>query len=357
MTTLKFQCRHSASASFQLDVEFECSSPAAALFGPSGGGKTTILETIAGLRAVDCAHVELNGRVLTDTTQGVFIPLHRRRTGMVFQDHRLFPHLSVEQNLRYGLRRLSGDVKPLDFDRVVSVLDLRPLLRRNPRRISGGERQRTALGRALLSNPELLLLDEPLSALDETLKDRILSYIERVIGEWSIPMLLVSHSQAEIRRLAQWVYVIEEGRLLGEGAPEDALTQPGALGWKDALAPVNVLRIDRIEPAGDLFAGVVGGQRLLLPPEAAMRPAPVYVRFSPSSILLSRHDVQDVSARNHLRGVVRKIIELPEACFLSIDAGQIIWAEVTHQACRDLGVEPGVELVCLIKTHSLKLID
>jgi molybdate transport system ATP-binding protein len=193
------------------------------LFGPSGSGKTSVLMLIAGLYRPDFGRIRLGERVLVDTEAHVALAAEKRRVGLVFQDHLLFPHLSVEGNLRYGLRRRKRGSRPIEFDRVVEVLELAALLRRFPRNLSGGERQRVAVGRALLAGPELLLLDEPLAGLDEALKQRILDYLERIVEQWRIPLIYVSHGVADVQRLAQQVIVLEQGRVAAQGAPAEIL--------------------------------------------------------------------------------------------------------------------------------------
>lgn len=229
MNRLSFRCEHRYRAGSELNISFETAHPVTALFGPSGSGKTSVLEMVAGLRVPQQGRIVLGERVLVDTRARRLLPPEERRVGLVFQDHLLFPHLSVEGNLRYGERRRRGAGRTAEFSRVVDVLELQPLLARRPSKLSGGERQRVALGRALLGGPELLLMDEPLTALDEALKLRILSYIERILAEWHIPTLFVSHSRSEVRRLANWVVVLDGGRVVAEGTPDDALSEPAAL--------------------------------------------------------------------------------------------------------------------------------
>ena len=219
MSLLELQCRHRFPGGFQLQMSLELDHPVTALFGPSGSGKTTTLSIIAGFLAPEQGMLRLEGNTLLDTARRVDVAPERRRVGVVFQDHLLFPHLSVEKNLRYGQRHRRGRRRSIRLARVVEVLEIGPLLLRYPRNLSGGERQRVALGRALLSDPDLLLMDEPLAALDAALKARILAYLERVVAEWRIPALFVTHSQAEVRRLADWVVVLQDGRVTASGTP------------------------------------------------------------------------------------------------------------------------------------------
>jgi molybdate transport system ATP-binding protein len=211
MGWLEFHCRHRYASGFELDVSFNLGEGASALVGPSGSGKSTILACIAGVLRPDVGHVQLAGDVLLDTAKKRFVPPERRGIGVVFQDRLLFPHLSVRGNLQFGLRRQRN--RFIDFNRLVDVLELGGLLDRYPHTLSGGERQRIAIGRAILRGPRLLLLDEPLTALDDELKGRVLGYIRRAIAEYQLPTLLVSHDMNDVSYLTNETIRIRRGRL------------------------------------------------------------------------------------------------------------------------------------------------
>src|SRR6185295_18647990 len=201
---------------FTLDAQFETSVGLVALLGRSGSGKTSIINTIAGLINPDHGRVTIDDLVLIDTTRGIFIPPHRRRIGYVFQEGRLFPHLTVHQNLLYG-RWFAPREAGGDFDGVVELLGIGGLLDRRPGRLSGGEKQRVAIGRALLAKPRLLLMDEPLASLDDARKAEILPYIEKLRDESEIPIVYVSHAVAEVARLAATIVVLADGRVEATG--------------------------------------------------------------------------------------------------------------------------------------------
>jgi molybdate transport system ATP-binding protein len=209
-----------ALGAITVEADFASKGGVAALFGPSGAGKTSLINMIAGLLKPDRGRIELDGETLDDIAQRIHVPAHRRRIGYVFQDARLFPHLSVAQNLDYG-RRMNG----LAFDtaeqaRIVQLLDLEGLLQRRPGKLSGGEKQRVALGRALLSRPRLLLLDEPLGSLDEERKSDILPYLIRLRDQAGVPMVYVSHDAGEVRRLATQVIRVQGGKIVAQGGLE-----------------------------------------------------------------------------------------------------------------------------------------
>ena len=203
-----------------LNVKFEAAKGATALFGPSGAGKTSVINMIAGLIAPDRGLISLDDAALFDSAKGIDVPPHRRRIGYVFQEGRLFPHLSVRQNLDYG-RRMSGVPRDADeFERIAKLLDIGHLLDRRPGRLSGGERQRVAVGRALLMRPKLLLLDEPLASLDAGHKREILPYLVRLRDDAGIPIVYVSHSAAEVQRIATTVVRLDRGSVAATGGPE-----------------------------------------------------------------------------------------------------------------------------------------
>ena len=220
MNRLSFHCSHRFASGLAHDVQFETEAQVTALVGPSGAGKTTVLYMIAGLLRPDFGLIQFGDQTWLDTRRGIDLSARERHVGFVFQDHLLFPHLSVERNLMYGRRRRGGRGSPIEPARVIEVLELKELLNRYPRNLSGGEKQRVALGRALLSGPQLLVLDEPLASLDEALKDRILTYYERVMAEWHVPTIYVSHSAAEVRRVASWAVFIERGQVIFSGPAE-----------------------------------------------------------------------------------------------------------------------------------------
>jgi molybdate transport system ATP-binding protein len=204
----------------KLNVRFEAAHGTTALFGPSGAGKTSVVNMIAGLLTPDRGSIVIDDTVLFDASRGINVPPHLRRIGYVFQEGRLFPHLSVRQNLDYG-RRMSGRPREAsEFDRIVALLDIGRLLDRRPRMLSGGERQRVAVGRALLMGPRLLLLDEPLASLDVAHKREILPYLVRLRDDAGIPMVYVSHTAAEVRRIATTVVRLDVGHVVAAGGLE-----------------------------------------------------------------------------------------------------------------------------------------
>ena len=211
--TVEIVARH-RTGTFELDVALSLEGPVSALFGPSGAGKTTLLHILAGLLRPRQGRIAVDGETWFDTAAGIFVPPHRRRIGYVFQEGRLFPHLTVRQNLLYG-RWFHRHARHLvDADAVVALLGIEPLLGRHPRNLSGGEQQRVAIGRALLASPRLLLMDEPLASLDAARRAEILPYIERLRDNFAIPIVYVSHAAEEVERLANEIVSIADGRVV-----------------------------------------------------------------------------------------------------------------------------------------------
>jgi molybdate transport system ATP-binding protein len=203
-----------------LAIAFESGGPVTGLFGPSGAGKTTLVSMIAGLVRPDRGRLSLGSEILFDHDKGIDVPAHRRRIGYVFQEGRLFPHMTVARNLDYGRWMTGLAHDPAEFARILAMLDIQPLLQRRPGKLSGGERQRVAIGRALMLKPRLLLLDEPLASLDPARKSEIMPYLLRLRDDVGIPMIYVSHYARELKRIANVMVRLEAGRVIATGGPE-----------------------------------------------------------------------------------------------------------------------------------------
>ena len=339
---------------FVLDAAFEAGRGVTALFGPSGSGKTSLVQMIAGLAKPDDAVIRFDGTVWADTEKRIFVPPHRRRIGYVFQEGRLFPHLTARQNLLYGRFFAPRGDRQVREDEVVALLGIEKLLSQRPVTLSGGEKQRVAIGRALLSAPRLILMDEPLSALDRTRRQEILPYIERIRDEVKIPIVYVSHALDEVARLANRVILLEEGRVRAEGEPRAVF--PELSPEHGGVAPQSILeaRIVGQEARFGLSTARIGDslvtlQRVDLPENTVVR---IRVPATDVMIALDRHS--DLSALNQLAGTVAVVEPDGHHVTVSIDChGQRLLSRVTMLSAERLGLRPGLPVHALFKAVSV----
>ena len=346
-------------AEFTLDAAIEVPTPGTiALFGRSGCGKTTLVNIIAGLLHADRALVDIDGIVLEDTRGALRVPVERRRIGYVFQDSRLFPHMNVTANLRYGEHRAPTGAKLVKFEQVVELLGLSALLERRPHELSGGERQRVALGRALLSQPRLMLLDEPLAALDTPRREEVLPYLERLRDEFAVPMVYVSHRFDEVLRLATHVVVMERGGVAVQGPIELVSRHPGlrAIVGDDAVGAVLNGSIASSDPTTGLTAVSIGDALLHVNLRGAAPGAQVRVHLLARDIMLATQPVEGLSVRNRMQGtIVRIVAEDQDTDMVDVDVGgQLVLARVTRAASSALALRPGMPIWVLVKAVSIR---
>ena len=344
---------------FVLDAAFDSGSGLTALFGRSGAGKTTLVIAIAGLLRPRRGHIAVDGEVLTDTERRIFVPARRRRVGYVFQEGRLFPHLTVRQNLLYGSwfappteRKTGGG--GAEFDHVIDLLGIAALLQRRPTNLSGGEKQRVAIGRALLARPRLLVMDEPLASLDEARKTEILPYIERLRDEAGVPIVYVSHQVAEVTRLATTMVVLSEGRVAAIGPPEAIMGRIDLfpLTGRAEAGAILATRVAAHDPAFGLTtlraaSGELRVPYLDLPVGAALR-----VRIRARDVMIALAPPAGLSALNVLPGTVVEIgradgpiVEIRLDC-----AGEALIARLTRRSVETLGLAPGHPVYAVIKS-------
>jgi molybdate transport system ATP-binding protein len=341
---------------FHLDVRFGADAPIVGLFGRSGAGKTSVVNAIAGITRPQRGSIRINGNCLFDMKQRIDLRPEERRVGYVFQDALLFPHLDVEANLLYGHRLRPSAERFIDRARVIDLLGLGPLLRRRPRALSGGEKQRVAIGRALLAQPRVLLLDEPLASLDVPRKVEILEYIERLRDDLHIPMVYVSHSVAEIARLADTVVVLSEGRCLAVGAADDVMGRPDlkpATGRYEAGSLIDT-RVVAHDPGEQLTTLAFEGGRLIVPTLDAAIGERVRARIRARDVSLAIREPTQISILNVLHGRVSSIDAGTEPVVdvqLAIGAA-LLAARITRHSLRELRIEVGQELYALVKAVS-----
>jgi molybdate transport system ATP-binding protein len=358
------------AGAFGLDVQFESGRAITGVFGPSGAGKTTLLNLLAGLirPGPSCrGRIELDGTVLLDTARGVWVAPERRRVGVVFQEHRLFPHYSVAGNLDYGVGRLSASERASSRAAIVEMLGLGPMLGRSVHDLSGGERQRVALGRALLASPRLLLLDEPLSSLDHQLKEQVIPYLRRVRDAAQVPMLYVSHDLREVLRLTDTLMLLDKGRIVGHGALRDLAHDLASAPLLQAAGMVNALTLPvvELEAVDGLTTLGIGGSEpgslsgVLRVPAADLPARPprgtrIEVAIRPEDIALSLEEVRASSFQNQLPGVVTRLSTVGPRTTVGVDVGVQLLALVSARSAQALNLRAGTRVYCLIKSLALR---
>jgi len=331
----------------ELSAQFEAPGGVTALFGRSGAGKTSVVNAVAGLMRPQSGRIELDGEVLFDADQGIDVPVHRRRMGYVFQDARLFPHLNVRRNLLYGAPDTGG------LDRVCDLLGIGGLLDRRPVTLSGGEKARVAIGRALLSRPRMLLMDEPFASLDQARKEEILPYLERLRDEGGVPILYVSHAVEEVARLAATLVVLDRGQVVQAGPAEAMFADP-------ALAPVlgpraagAILSGQVVEQHADGLSEVaVSGGRLFLPQVAGPVGTALRIRIEAQDVMLAMQRPKAVSALNILSAEVVQVHDGqgPGVMVQARSGSDLILARITRRSAEALGIAPGVQCHAVIKS-------
>jgi molybdate transport system ATP-binding protein len=360
---------------FTLNAEFEAPTPGVvALFCRSGCGKTTLINLISGLLAPDEGRIQLDDTTLTDTRAGMSVPVEKRRIGYVFQDARLFPHFSVLGNLRYGLKRSQhrtdgpggsaastrGAVgsRTIGFDEVVDLLGLGRLLDRRPHQLSGGERQRVGLGRALLSQPRLLLLDEPLASLDIARREEVLPYLEALRDSLSIPMVYVSHQFEEILQLATHVVLMDAGCVVAHGSLNEVSVLPElrAIVGPDAVGSVLDGVVARVDPSQGMADLRLGHGTLYVSLEGVTVGARVRVQLLARDIILANQKPQGLSVRNELEGVITNLTpDGHDGVLARVDiGGDVVLSRITTEGARALDLRPGSRVWALVKAVSTR---
>ena len=342
---------------FTLDVGFTAPNGVTAVFGRSGAGKTTLINVVTGLSAPDSGHIALNDTPLFDAAQRINLPAHKRRMGYVFQDARLFPHMDVTQNLRFGLRHAPAGSTGPSLDEVADLLGLTDLMKRRPTDLSGGEKQRVALGRALLSRPKMLLMDEPLAALDGQRKDNILPYLERLkSGAAGLPILYVSHALDEIARLADQLVILSKGKIAASGSIFDVLADPTIVPLVGVRQAGAVLQATVMEHGDDGISTLkTNAGTLELPGVAAPVGTLVRLHVLAQDVILSRTRPTGLSSVNILPVTVKSIRtgDGPGAAISLDAAGDQLLARVTARAVQDLDLSQGVTCFAVIKATSI----
>ena len=333
-----------------MDFDFAVSGERVGIFGESGSGKSTLVGMLAGLLQPDQGEITLDGESLFSSERRINIPPERRRIAVVFQQPTLFPHLSVESNLLYGFRRTLPEQRTIDFATLVDVLNLEGLLERGVNNLSGGEKQRVSLGRAVLANPRLLLMDEPMSALDDNLKFQIIPYLKIVSEQFKIPYFFISHSLVEMRLMADQVIVVSGGR-------NAALTTADQLArvrmGSSPVGYINLLKVKTPRRVEGLFAYSWGNRELLI--SAGDDQAEALFELSSKDIILCKRHPEAISARNLIACTVANTFVSGNRIGVELACGdQLMVAEVVESAAEELGIRSGSELFAVIKAVAFR---
>jgi len=333
-----------------MGFDFAVSGERVGVFGESGSGKSTLVGMLAGLLQPDTGEIDLDGESLFSSTRKINVPPERRRIAVVFQQPTLFPHLSVESNLLYGFRRSLPEQRTIDFTKLVDALNLDGLLERGVNNLSGGEKQRVSLGRAILANPRLLLMDEPMSALDDNLKFQIIPYMKSVSEQFGIPYLFISHSLVEMRLMAEQVIVVSGGRNTGlTTADQLARDRMGS----SPVGYINLLKVKTPRRIEGLFAYRWGNQDLFI--SAGDDQAEAVFELSSKDIILCKRHPEAISARNLIACKVANTFVSGKRIGVELACGdQLMVAEIVESAAEELEIKSGSELFAVIKAVAFR---
>ena len=330
------------------------------LFGPSGSGKSTTLRCLAGLERPDCGVIRFDDEIWFDAERNIFLPPQQRRIGYLFQDYALFPHLTVEQNIAYGLGKLGAVARRWRIEEITALLEIVGLEHRYPRQLSGGQQQRVALARTLVCRPRLLLLDEPLSALDAPTREQLRRQLRRWLVELQISALLVTHDRLEALALGDHLALFDAGRVCQSGPVQQVFSAPADLNVA-RIVGVETIEQGRIVKVSDGLATIAVGQNQLValaPPDdyAGIEPE-VYVCIHAEDVTLEiGADLPRTSARNHLVGRIRSLDREGPIVRINLDCGFPLKALVTNQACQNMALQEDSKVVALIKATAIHVI-
>jgi molybdate transport system ATP-binding protein len=355
---IKMELGSGTGNSFTIDVTVKAADGVTVLFGPSGAGKTSILRAIAGILAPDEGRITLGERIFYDSAADILMPIRERRVGYVFQNHVLFPHMTAEQNVLYGARARSRHSARELSSELFAMLGIRKTAARYPRELSGGEQQRVALARALATDPRIMLLDEPLSAVDVATRSRLLEEIAAIQSRSGIPFLYVTHNHSEAARLGDTMYVIHEGRIMQEGSPLEIFNAPRSAPVARVVGTENVF-------VGKVLAHCsedgttridVNSCQLDVPYNGLPVGNQITVGLRSEDIIISREHLTQTSARNVLRGAIRNIISDVDKTELIVFCGIDFKVSITPATVRILSLETGSTVYLLIKARAIHML-
>lgn len=348
-----------ARKNFELSIRESFSDGITGIFGPSGSGKTSLLHSISGLTLPEKGRITINDHIIFDTQNRINLPVEKRNIGYVFQEGRLFPHMTVEKNLLYGLKK--NGANKVSFDEVVELLNLGHLLKSKPAQISGGERQRTALGRSLLSSPDILLLDEPFSAVDNNLRKQIIPFIIRIQQKVKIPILVVSHDLPDLLKLSDTLCLIKNGQCIGHGKYYELLKDKNTSEIFGSSTLVNSVDMTVRQVISEKNITILGwqenGPKVIIKCEnrkdAFREGQTIKILIHANDIALSKEKLQHVSIQNQVEGTVTDIIRRESSLLCLVDTGFKLVVEITTDSQKRMGIQPGSKIWCLFKSVAI----
>lgn len=343
---------------FTLDIHCEIKAQVTGIFGPSGAGKTTFLHVLAGLETPDHGRISIENHDVFNSSKNINLPPEKRKIGYVFQEGRLFPHLNVAQNLKYGLKQKQNFAL---FKEVTDLLKISDLLDKKVSQISGGQAQRVAIGRALLSAPDILVLDEPFSALDKYLRQHIISLLKPLIKKFNIPMLVISHDLSDLLMLSDQLMIIHDGKCAGHGNYHDLIGKKEAINEmsKSGLMNSIEMRIDYVDGEKGLMILSHDGCQIFaeswLDGNSFIDDKRINIFLRPEDVTLALHKIKDISIQNQLEGKIEKLITIDNKVLCVIDHGFKLIAEITIATKQKMKLKEGGKIWSLFKAAAIKM--
>jgi len=344
---------------FSVDVDVQIRPAFTALFGQSGAGKTTLLNLISGILQPEIGEIVLGQRVVFSSEKRINLPPRQRNVGYIFQESRLFPHLSVRKNLEFGYRRLSRSQRKFDFEEIVRVTGVTDFLDRRPDALSGGQKQRVALARALLASPDYLLMDEPLAALDLPVRLAFLNFLKSIHKTYNLPILYVSHDLAQVLNFADQIVMLREGRIIGYGSPYSLLDKMSAapLVSGEDIPNIFEVKVLKHDPQRGVTEAEIENMIFLLPHLNVDVNQKLLLNIPASEIILATQEPKLLSASNIFLGKIVNLHYIGERVLAEIDAGGIFTVEIVPATIKRLGLETGKEVYLIIKASSFRRLE
>jgi len=345
---------------FLLDVRAEIGNGVTGIFGPSGHGKTSLLNTIAGIVTPDSGNIIIKGTEVFNKERKLNMPVRNRKVGYVFQDVRLFPHYTIKRNLLYGRKDKSKDSV---FDEVVDILKIEHLLNKKPEQCSGGEKQRVAIGRAILTGSQILLMDEPFSAVDVNLRKEIIPFLNAVNWKFHLPIIIVSHDLPDLLSLTDNLILLKNGRILAHGKFQELITEKSNLEAMYEKGWFNILHVDVFAHHEAKNLVLLNSSKSNLQIQALSQAIngnivvnrKLKVLIKPENIAIAKKPVSNISLRNQIKGTIKKVFLKDGLAFCVVDVGENIVAEVTEASQKNMRLKIGEEVYCLFKSAALKI--